>query len=331
MSGAQFAAPIALWYGMHKMAGGALEKAGAWMGGGLLGGAGNLLGRGIAKVPGMGGIGGAISSAAISPKGLTGLGRILGTVGAGFATGGLALAASDIVDRGVFDPYVATRKATKALQANYGNQFMLGGGDTAGGKGMSSTRAQEIAEAMTQMGQNSINFETKDIGEIADLSQRAGLFNNFATGDNKKMIDTTIAITKAVSTIGAIAGDKDFQTSIERMARLKNLGVTNIKDMATVVGTLSGAAAISGTNVDQIMNTVGNQGAMYAQQQGLRGITGMLAAADAYSSFTNARKMGLMSSGQAQSLGGMEGMTQHIMSALFKTTQNPLVQMGNHE
>lgn len=334
MAGLQSVAiPLAAWYVANKALGST----------GIASGIGRFAGRGAAGL-GASALGGAMGMAgripylgtlargASSLAGSAGLGGLatagLGSMGA-FAGGvmlpllaGQALASG--IDSAIIDPYVSTRRGMDSMRSNLANQFVTGpGGATTGGMGMSATRAYEISSELTKAGASSFAFNTQDFNKFADMGMSAGLFQEIGDMDPKKIVESTKSMMKTIQTLSAIAGGMSDPDMIQVLSRLKSGGLDDFRRMNSVVKRLGGASALSGSSINEIMDTVGNQGMLMAQQQGIQGVTGLLASADAYAGFTNARRAGLISGAQMSALGGVEGMTQNVMSGAMKSLNNP--------
>ncbi len=328
------AIPVAAWYGAHRLLGttGIASRVGSTAAAtGMRGGLG-ALGWGMSKIPGMGALGGVPGASMAGGAAAQGLIRGAGALG-GFA-GGIALplaagtAAAGVADSLFIDPYVSTRQGMDASRAQMANQFVGGqGGDVTGSFGMSATRAFDISSRLTEAGAESFAFDTQDFNRFADMGMSAGLFSEIGNMDPDTIVNSTKNMMKTIQTLSAIAGGMSDPEMIQVLSRLKAGGIDDFQKMDEVVKQLGAASAISGTSITQIMDTVGNQGAMMAQQQGIRGVTGMLASSDAYAGFTNARRSGLVSGAQMAALGGVEGMTQSVLQGSMSVMDNPYGRM----
>lgn len=319
----QVAIPAAAWYGVSKF-----DK---FMGRGssAMGGASSrmasrasrmatgALGRGAGAI-GLGGLaraGGGLAGGLASGAGLVG-----GFAGSVFLPIMAAQAVASASDTLFMDPYVHTRRGMDAMRANTANQFVSGAGQTeTGGFGMSATRAQAISQALTEAGQADFSLTGGTYNEIADNMMRAGIFQEVGDMDTNKIVDGVKKATSVLKLISRVTGDPDILSGISALATLKAGGLDDINKMEAAVHRIRQASGASGVSMDQLMDTVGNQGQVMAQQQGLRGVTGMLASVDAFAGFTNARRAGIISGGQMQALGGAEGMTQSLMQGAYQT------------
>lgn len=322
MQGLQSVAiPLATWYAADKMMG--KTGLGAAMGRRMGSGAASAAGWGARRI-GLGAVAGGASR--------LGMGAM--AAGAGALAGGFLLpimagqAASTLASSAFIDPYVATRRGMDAMRANTYSTAITGtGGAASGGFGMSATRAQAISQALTEAGQADFSLTGGDYNQIADNMMRAGIFQEVGDMDTTRIVDGVKKATSVLKMISRITGDNDIQNGIQTLAMLKSGGLDDINKMGQAMQQIRNASAMSGTSVNQILDTVGNQGMIMAQQAGMRGITGLLASADAYAGFTNARRSGLISGAQMQALGGAEGMTQNLMSGVMQMMQSPYARM----
>lgn len=325
MAFAQYAAiPAAAAFGIKhidNLFGSAGRAASTNLGAGLAGrfarGATGLLGRGMGAM----GLGGLARAGAPLAGGLAAgastVGGLAGAVMLPVAAGVLGAKAAGSM---FLDPYISTRRGMDAMRANTANQFISGEGQSAsGGFGMSATRAQEISQALSEAGQGDYMLSGSSYNEIADNMMRAGIFQEVGDMDTTKIVDGVKKATSVLKLISRITGDPDILNGIQTLATLKSGGLDNINQMESAMHRIRQASGASGMSVNQLMDTVGNQGHVMAQQQGLRGVTGLLASADALAGFTNARRAGIISGGQMQSLGGAEGMTQSLMQGAYQT------------
>jgi len=361
MTAMQYAGiPLASWYAMNKVMGttgagwgAAAAKRFGPMAGRMASGAASFipkggLGAGLGRVAGGTAAGamnwatrntiGRIGGGALGKSWLAGaMGRGLssGLVAAGGFAGAIAApllagqALASAADELLIDPYVSTRQGHDATRANLGLQFVGGeGSQVSGGFGISNVRATEIATKLTDLGAQDFRLETGDYNKIMDLSMRAGLMNEIGNMDADKIVDAVKGITSTVKTILDVGAATDMQEAVTIMADLRRGGLQTPRQMASAMRQLAVTSAVSGTSVNQIMDTVGRQGEVYALQQGMMGSTGMIASANAYAGYTNAFKSGLISAGQMASLGGVEGMTQNAISGTMKMLDSTYARMA---
>lgn len=316
----QVAIPAAAWYGFNK-----LNNAtgfGKFAGRSAARGATGLLGRGATAL-GMGRL------AAMGGPAAAGLASVGGFAGGMFLPLMAAQAASSIADSALIDPYVATRRGMDATLANNARTYVSGtGGATSSGFGMSATRAQSISQALTVAGQKDLMLTGGDYNEIADNMMRAGIFQEVGDMDTQKVVDGVKKATSVLKMIQRITGDPDIKNGIQTLATLKAGGLDDIQAMGLAVDRLRGSAAASGVSVTQIMDTIGNQGAVMAQREGISSTTGLLASADAFAGFTNARRAGLISGTEASMLGGTEGMTQNLLGGAYQVMNTGIARMA---
>ena len=322
MQGMQSAAiPLASWYVASKLMrgdaiGGALGRGGARAG---LGVAGYM-----ARKAGLGGV--------ASTLGRMGVGRA--AVGmAGFA-GSMALAPmlmapaiASAANEALIDPYVAMRRTNESFQANTYNQALSGGSSVTGGFGMSAMHAHKLSQAIVKAGQGDMALNGNDYGQIADNMMQAGMFREVGDMDSNKIVEGVKKAASVLKLITRITGDPDIQAGVKTLATLKSGGLEDIDEMGRALQKVRNASAKSGVSVNQLMDTVGNQGMVMAQQYGMRGATGMLASINTYGGLANAMKSGIISEAQIQALGGLEGMTQNVMSGAMKTISSPITQV----
>ena len=301
------------------------ERAGRQMGGSAARAVTGTLGRGMGML-GMGRLAGAGAGAASTIAG--------GAGWAGAAAGGMFLpllaaqGVAGIVDSMFADSYVSTRRGMDSMMANTANTSVFGSGASAtGGFGMSATRAQKISQSLTEAGGQDLMLDRGDYNEIADNMMRAGIFQEVGDMDTNRIVDGVKKASSVLKLIQRITGDTDIKNGIQTLATLKSGGLDDIQKMGEAVNRLRNASAVSGVSMSQLMDTIGNQGAVMAQQQGISANTGMLASADAFAGFTNARRAGLISGTESAMLGGAEGMTQNLMGGAYQTLNSGISRM----
>jgi hypothetical protein len=324
------AIPVAAWYGVSKinsMTRGAsmAGRAGAFAGGQGMRMATGLAGRGAGMI-GLGGV--AARGAGVAAGMSSGAAAIGGFAGAALLPIAAGAAVAGGINNVFMDPYLSTRRGMDAMRANTAFQYISGDGSAkSGGFGMSATRAQQISQALTESGQNDLSLSGSTYNEIADNMMRSGIFQEVGDMDTNKIVDGVKKATSVLKMISRITGDPDIQNGVKTLATLKMGGLNDIEEMGRAVDSMRKYSAMSGVSFDQMVNTIGNQGMVMAQQQGIRGATGMLASSAAYAGFTSARRAGIISNAQSKALGGEEGMTQNAMSATYKTMNSPYARM----
>lgn len=313
--------PLATWYLANNMIGktGLAKKAGAAMGAGGSRALTGTLGKVLNKVPGVGSIARGMGAMGMGSAMASGAGALGGLAGAMFLPVMAGAAVSSALSPGIIDPYVSTRRGMDSMRANVANQYVHGHGQsTHEGFGMSAVRAAEISGALTIASAEDTAYNIEDYNKFADFGMRSGLFQEMGNLDSKTIVDSVKGLADLVQSITSVTGDPDFQNAIGVVSKLKAGGLDDLTKMSQAVKRLGFASAASGVSVDQIINTVGNQGMIMAQQEGMTGVTGLLASADAYAGFTNARKSGLISGATIGALGDIEGMTQNVMSGALR-------------
>lgn len=274
--------------------------------------------------------------------GFAGTGAIAGGMGAvgatiGSAIGGIAVpllaaqAAATVANRYVADPYISLRRNEDAMLSNTANTFVGGGaGAVGGGYGISATHAAKLAEAFTQSGTDDLAFKREDMGIMADYAMQQGLMNDIGNMNVDDMKKRVANMADTVKLIMAVANTDSVKTAIEYMGRLKAAGITDPAAARRTMQSIGVSSAMSGVAVEQLMNTVGNQGQLMFQSQGLLPVLGQKAAIGTHAGFANAYKAGIISTENLAMLGGVEGATQNSMQAFLKLTGSQANMMGLH-
>lgn len=284
---------------------------------------------------------------AIANMGLKGLGFAggsgvaagFGAVGAtlGSAVGGIALpilaaqAVAGAANKYVADPYISLRRNEDAMLSNAANTFVGGGAGTVmGGFGLSAQHASKLAEAFTQSGTDDTAFKREDMGIMADYAMQQGLMNDVGNMNVDDMKKRVANMADTVKLIMAVANTDSVKTAIEYMGRLKAAGITDPAAARRTMQSIGVSSAMSGVAVEQLMNTVGNQGQLMFQSQGLLPVLGQKAAIGTHAGFANAYKAGLISTENLAMMGGLDGATQNSMSGFLKMTSSQANMMGLH-
>ena len=274
--------------------------------------------------------------------GFAGTGAIAGGMGAvgatiGSAVGGIAIpllaaqAAATVANRYVADPYISLRRNEDAMLSNTVNTFVGGGaGAVGGGYGISATHAAKLAEAFTQSGTDDLAFKREDMGIMADYAMQQGLLNDIGNMNVDDMKKRVANMADTVKLIMAVANTDSVKTAIEYMGRLKAAGITDPAAARRTMQSIGVSSAMSGVAVEQLMNTVGNQGQLMFQSQGLLPVLGQKAAIGTHAGFANAYKAGIISTENLAMLGGVEGATQNSMQAFLQLTGSQANMMGLH-
>lgn len=264
--------------------------------------------------------------------GMGALGATLGSVVGGIAIPLLAAqAAATAANRYVADPYISLRRNEDAMLSNTANTFVGGGaGAVGGGYGISAVHAAKLAEAFTQSGTNDLAFKREDMGIMADYAMQQGLMNDIGNMNVDDMKKRVANMADTVKLIMAVANTDSVKTAIEYMGRLKAAGITDPAAARRTMQSIGVSSAMSGVAVEQLMNTVGNQGQLMFQSQGLLPVLGQKAAIGTHAGFANAYKAGIISTENLAMLGGVEGATQNSMQAFLKLTGSQANMMGLH-
>lgn len=299
-------------------------RMGAAFGGNVFRGAGHVANAGLR------GLGFAGSAGVVG-----GMGAVGATVGS--ALGGIAIpllaaqAAATVANKYVADPYISLRRGEDAMLSNTANTFVGGGaGAVGGGFGISATHAAKLSEAFTQSGTDDLAFKREDIGIMADYGMQQGLLNDIGSMNVDDMKKRVANMADTVKLIMAVANTDSVKTAIEYMGRLKAAGITDPAAARRTMQSIGASSAMSGVSVEQLMNTVGNQGQLMFQSQGLLPVLGQKSAIATHAGFANAYKAGIISTENLAMLGGVEGATQNAMSGFLKLTGNQANMMGLH-
>jgi hypothetical protein len=287
-----------------------LKGAGGAFGGGV--------GAGIASGLGMGGM---------AAGAMTGLGSMIGAFGIPLAAG---MAAANVADAAVFQPYIRTRQMTNTLQDSFhGVSFGDASGNVVTGKGLSGKEASKIASSIDSIGMRDMTFSANQIHGIAGMGMNAGLFDDV---NSKGIADRVKSIANQVKMIVSISKDPNVQSAIEEIAKLR-MGGASISGGAgsQAMGAYSAMgmhASAAGTTVQRLMQTVGGQGQYMFQMNGMTPYLGQMAAASAFSGFAAAQRTGLMTTGQLARMGGVEGATQSALASQITASSTMFNRMG---
>ena len=233
-------------------------------------------------------------------------------------------AASSLVDRTIFDPYINQREMTATLRNNFaGVTFGDGSGNSVTGGGFSRAAAGTQARSLSLMGALDKTFGQGEISQLTDFASRSGLLDNVQGG---QIAERMKGIVRQVKTVMSIANTSDFREAIETISKLQSAGV-GPGNMVGVAGALGGAAAIGGTSVSKLMNTVGATGQYLFQSNGLTPYVGQLKAAQAYASYEAAFRSGLVSPQLLSRFGGKEGAAQSAVTGMLGMAQSPYMGM----
>lgn len=284
--------------------------AGRFMGG-IIGGAGRLVGLGGA----LGGASTLLGGAGAVAGGLIGSIAMPLAVGAGVAKAANYYAA---------EPYIGIRRGEDAMLANTANTFVGGqAGPNMGSFGISARHANRLSRAFMDSNIQDMGFKPGDYSAMADYGMQAGIFNDIGNLNVDDMKKRVAGMADSVKMIMAVANTNSVKEAIQYMARLKAAGVSNPGAVTRVMSEMGMASGISGTSAEQIMNTVGNQGQMIAQRLGMLPVMGQRQAASIYAGFANAYKTGSLNQADIAALGGVEGATQYLMEGAGRIFSTP--------
>ena len=308
------------------MAGATVEQSlGASIGVGMGRAAGGMAGGVLNAGARMLGFGGMAGAGMLGTAGAA-MGGVIGSMAIPLVVGTLA---SKAANEFISDPYIAVRRGTDAWMANTANTFVGGSaGPVNGGFGLSHRHAANLSRSLVNSATNDMAFDRQDYNIMADYGMQEGLFNDIG---NLNVEDVTRRVGKMADTVKvimAVANTPSVQEAVKYLGRIKAAGVNDPMDAAAIIRRIGTASAQSGSSVEQIMNTVGNQGQYLYQQAGLLPVIGQTTAASLYGGFANAHKRGLLSNQTMTALGGLEGMTQWSMEANVTALNNPLWRMA---
>lgn len=293
------------------------------------------LGKSIGRVGSATWSAGRAAYAANGVRGVLGAGAIAGAGVAGSAIGAFAIpyavgtAALSIGEEGIWTPYVNTRKTGEDLLTSLrGVTMPEAEGNVITGQGLSRRQAYRLAGEINREGIKDMMFSQEDISDIASLGLRSGLFDDLKASQISQRVKD---ISQQVKMIVAISGNPDFQEAIESLSKLSMAGAEvkggSSSEASKAYRGLSYLASSAGTTVERLMQRVGQQGQYLYQMNGMTPYMGQLAAANAYSGFANAERMGLLSKAQLARLGGLEGATQSSLTGQIEAAQTPYTRM----
>lgn len=244
---------------------------------------------------------------------------------AGSAIGSLALpyAAAmgglEIAERGVFNPFINQMKTAESLRNNFsGVTFADAQGNAATGRGLGYREAMGISQSVTHSGIGDKMFSTSDYKDLADLSMRSGLLDRSSKSNITKNLKD---IAEQVKLVIAVSKDPSIQSAIETLSKLQTSGASGA-NVGRVYSGLGMKASIAGASIQRMMETVGQQGEYLFRQNGMTPYSGQMAAANSYSSFAAANRMGLISPEQLARMGGIEGATQASLTGQINASQS---------
>ena len=301
---------------------------GHWLGSKLGGLGGKVIGGGMGWLTGFGS---AARGAAFGARAVGAAGAMAGGAAA-FLMGPEMLAAwalSETVNKGVFEPWMNSRRTSDAFQSATQNQYIFGGnGNAAGGFGMSHLASARVGSEVTREAWKDMSFSNNDYAQIADYGMQAGLYKDLGSLDAKQVAKKTRKIADDVSKVMMLFGDRDLQTAIQRIASFVDMGAAvGSETMGKLTGSLRYASAMSGKSASAVMGEIGGIAGSAAGAMGISQASGMIQAASLYAGFSQAHRMGVISTNMLGLYGGYAGLTQAGMSGMGKLAQNPLMQM----
>lgn len=294
------------------------------------------MGRGIGSVAGRGvgwAASGVINSAArmMGISGRVALGGMGSTIGAtaGAAFGGIVapfavgMAAAELVNKGIYSPYVYGRQAADTFQEAFQGQA-IGQGTLYNPLGMSSRNANKLGFEVSRDFINNMSFSGGAGAQIAGFGMQAGLYSDIRGGNHEQIKKRTREIAEQVKIVMQIFNEPSMQGAIEMIGKMAHQGgAKGLGDIVRVSQAFKQTSAMTGTSTQQLMNTVGQQGQFMFGQQGMLPYLGQLSALNAYSGIASAYKSGLISSNALAMMGGKEGATQSIMQAQLGMARSP--------
>jgi hypothetical protein len=235
-------------------------------------------------------------------------------------------------EKGLIDPYINTRVSSKNLRENFaGITFGDAEGNAVTGGGLSNSESYKMAQQITHAGISDMTFSNTQYRQGADMMGRAGLMDNIGSKDIVKRVKDSM---DQVKLIMAIANMPEMKDAIEQLAKLQQAGASiaggTSSTASSTMRILGGHAAMAGTSVQRMMNTVGAQGQYLYSANGMTPYLGQIAAAGAYSSLAAGQRMGLLSTEQIARMGGLEGATQASLTGQINMSQTLFNKMALH-
>lgn len=289
-----------------------------WQGKGVAAGLGRGFGEGVA---------GAFTSNATARGLVGGMTGLASGIAAPLILGQMATSA---LNAGFVDPYVNSRRNADAIQRNFSNiYFGENNGNVVSGKGLSRSATSRMGVDIMHQGLNDMMFSREEYGDIADMGQRAGLFDNVKSS---KITQRVKDVAEQVKLLVSISNDPDIRNAIEELSKLNLAGADvsggRLSTASNAYQHLGGFAAMAGTSIRKMMDTVGAQGQYLFQSNGMTPYLGQLAAANSYAGFSAAQRSGLLSSAMMARMGGLDGATQGSLTAQVIGAQTPYAMMG---
>lgn len=282
------------------------QGAGASLGKTMASGFATGVGRGM----GLGAVGAGRIGAAAGVAG-----SVVGSFAAPYAVG---MAGMEGVERAFINPFINNAKTADSLRENFsGVTFGDASGNHFTGRGLGRSEAMNMAQSITQGGIKDRMFSTKEYRDISDMSARSGMLDNTKASDITGKIKD---IAEQVKLIIAISKDPNIQGAIESLSKLQVSGASG-KTASSVYSHLGMKASVAGSSIQKMMDTVGAQGEYLFRQNGMTGYQGQVSAANSYSSFAAANRMGIISPEQLARMGGLDGATQASLTGQVNASQ----------
>lgn len=322
-------------WGMQRIA---MPVAGMWAAGKLMGGFNGFgmakgaysagrnfgagIGTGISKSFGLG------RSGAMLSKGL----GAVGGIAAGYAAPIAAMQGMMWgAEKAIFNPYMNNRRTSEDFRTNFaGITFGDGMGHSVTGGGFGSQESYRLASQVTHQGIGDMALSTGQYGAGASMIMRSGMLDNANVGDMTRRIKESMQQVKLIMSIASMPEMKD---AVEQLAKLQQMGASTLGGASSVatssISQLGKFAAIAGTSVQRMMNTVGAQGQYLYQANGMTPYLGQMAAANSYAALSAGNRMGLISPAQLARLGGLEGATQASLTGQINVSQTLFNKIGN--
>jgi len=250
------------------------------------------------------------------------MGGAAGLAGGLLGAWALPAAAVSLADQG-FAHYAQQRRTSQNMLSDFGLANFGGqGGNLVTGQGLSRREAASIAKHLDVAGAKSWTFSSSDYSQMADSLIKNGSLDNADFKHLKTKMDEAAASVQALMMLGS----KSKEAAVEILGNMKLSGA-NFKSAVSSFGQLQRAASIGGTTVDYLMSTVGEQGNYMFSSAGLTPYIGANVASNAYASYRNAYRQGLLSPAFMAQMGGIGGLTQSYTSGALQLTQTPINDM----
>jgi hypothetical protein len=274
------------------------------------------------------GIGASIGAALGGPPGAViggGLGMAAGYLGAEYS--GLGEAAQGIVNRvNPFRPLAQRAAQMKGIS----NDFIIGGaGLDPSGRGLSSRSSMHLGRMLEDIGyDSSFRKETNNMFTMQDLTRITRLAGEQGMLDMaqkpEQVVKNVKHITKALKSIMQIAGEPDVAEAMKMLGTMHTMGMS-ISESSQLMQNARLYAKMAGTNVRELIQTAGNQGALLFQQQGLSAGLGLQVGMGSFGLARQAVAGGTFTPQQLAMLGGTQGIAQRDMESSAAMLKMPMM------